>query len=128
MAKRKAPQANGEAAQKKKKVAAAELPAAVAPVLVPAKAQQEGKVKRLGKAARLRAAALQAAEPPLPEPVEAAARPSERPDATGAAAAVLTPTVNGGAAASEPAFRNKEKVLLLSSRGITHRCASHCQH
>ena len=137
MAKRKAALQNGQAGQKKQKKGLAEqLPVQTAIKLVTdtapvaaevagaasGKAERKGKAKRLGKAARLQAAAMQAAEAPLPESALAAAQSSERSDGSGAAAAAVGPAVNGTAAAREAAFRNKEKVLLLSSRGITHRC------
>ena len=136
MAKRKAALQTGQAGQKKQKKGLAEqLPVQTAIKLVTdtvpvasevagaasGKAERKGKAKRLGKAARLQAAATQAAEAPLPESALAAAQSSGRSDGSGAAAAAVGPA-NGTAAAREAAFRNKEKVLLLSSRGITHRC------
>ena len=138
MVKRKAAVADGQASLKKRKAGRAEQlvggssgPAVLAPLLLKgsqdaAKAsgsmRGKGPAQRPGKAKRSRAAAPDAAETPLPEPSEgAAAQPLEREDASGAAATAVGLLENGKAAAAEAAFRNKEKVLLLSSRGITHR-------
>ena len=129
MVKRKATLANGEVGSKKRKAASAEQPAAdssgphvLEPLLLKggqdigkAIGRGTGQAKRAGKAKRLHVAAQHAAEAPLPEPEAIAAQPWQRNDASGAAAAVGLPE------AAEVAFRNREKVLLLSSRGITHR-------
>ena len=108
------------------KAARAAAPALPAALAAPSPAPTLKETKRPGKAARRRAAAAtqEAAEAPLPGAVPAAAQPSGR-QAAGAAGAGATgePAGNGLAeAAAEPGFRNREKVLLLSSRGITHRC------
>ena len=128
MAKRKAAVQNGQVQEKKQKNTSAGVePVPAAVPATGAAAEKKRKPKRLGKADRLRAAAAQAAqaaEAPLAEPVLTAALPSERADASGAAAAAAVPAQNGSAAVHETVFRNKEKVLLLSSRGITHRCGS----
>lgn len=137
MVKRKAAIADVQASLKKRKAGRAEQlaggssgPAVLAPPLL--KGSQDvakavgsvrgvGPAKRPGKAKRSRAAAHNAAETSLPEPEGAAAQPLEREDASGAAAAAVGLLGNGKAAVAEAAFRNREKVLLLSSRGITHR-------
>ena len=137
MVKRKAAVADGQAGLKKRKAGLVEQltggssgPAVLAPPLL--KGSQDvpkavgsirgtGLAKRPGKAKRSRAEAHDAAEIPLPEAEGAAAQPLEREDASGAAATAAGLLENGKAAAAEAAFRNREKVLLLSSRGITHR-------
>ena len=137
MAKRKAAVANGQAGPKKRKAALAEQltagsggPTMQAPVLLKGgqdlakatgSARGTGQARRPGKAARSLAATHLAAEAPLPEPDAAAAQPLGRDDASGAAVTAVAPRENGKVAAAELAFRNREKVLLLSSRGITHR-------
>lgn len=50
-----------------------------------------------------------------------AAKTEAEPDAATAAGASVDPTTVQVAA--QPAFKNKEKVLILSSRGIIHRSA-----
>ena len=137
MVKRKSAVADGQASLKKRKAGVAQqlaggssAPAVLAPALLKGSqdtAKAVGNVrgmspaKRPGKAKRLRATAHDAAETPLPELPGAAAQPLEREDASGAAATAVGLLENGKAAAAEALFRNKEKVLLLSSRGITHR-------
>lgn len=55
----------------------------------------------------------QAAQAAIP-----AAKKAKQVDAAAAAAAAAAPAPS----ASEPEFKNKEKVLVLSTRGITFRC------
>jgi len=108
------------------KAARTPAPALQAALVVPSPAATLAGTKPPGKAARRRAAAAtqEAAEAPLPGAALAAAQPAGRQAAGGAGAgAAGEPRGDGlAAAAAEPGFRNREKVLLLSSRGITHRC------